>query len=137
MKPINKTAHQAQKEKATKLRAFICAILKCTDEQYSELVYVEGLKYLKHYLPDDPDGRKMLSRNRVFWNWWKNHFTIRDEEFKKLYERFPIDDTEIVLQLFLQYNDGKQLAENLHPQSEVLEESYCDMIHELLRKEVV
>ncbi len=136
MKHLRQTASAAQKERATRLKGFICELLKCTEEQYAELVYNEGLKYLKYYLPCDPDGQKMLSRSRVFWNWWKNHFTNRDEEFHLLHEKYPICDTELVRQLYLQYNDGKQLAENLHPQSVVLEESYSDMIHEVLTKEV-
>lgn len=137
MKNLRQSVVQVQKERANSLRADICRILKCDDEDYAKLVYEQGLRYLKYYLPDDPDGQRMLSYNRIFWNWWKNHFTTRDEEFKDMFERHSIQDTEIVRQLYLQYNDGKQLAENLHPQSVVLEESYCDMIHELLRKEVV
>jgi hypothetical protein len=139
MKKLTTSGVNARKERASELRAFICALLKCTNEQYAELVYNEGLKYLKHYLPDDPEGREMLNRSRVFWNWWKNHFANRDEEFKGMVEAHPLLPThreEIMRQLYLNYNDGRQLALNLHPQSVVLEESYSDMIHKLLRKEV-
>src|SRR5687768_6359753 len=116
MKKLTTSKVDAQKERAKALKGLICQILKCTEDQYSELVYAEGLKYLKYYLPDDPDGRKMLSRSRVFWNWWKNHFTNRDEEFAGMYEKYPLRDTdvELIRQLYLNYHDGKKLAENLH-----------------------
>lgn len=138
MKQLKKSASQAQKERAALLKAWICEILSCTEEQYGEFVYAEGLKYLRYFLPDDQDGRRMLSRARVFWNWWKNHWTNRDGSFKQLFESFPIpDDRDVRIQLYLNYHDGKQLAENMHPQSIVLEESYNEMIHELLVKEAV
>ncbi|MBT1702926.1 hypothetical protein [Chryseosolibacter indicus] len=137
MKNLKKTVSKARNERATRLKGCICEILNCTQDQYAELVYNEGLKYLKYFLPDDADGQKMLSSSRVFWNWWKNHFINRDEKFIALSGKYPIQDKEMLLQLYLNYNDGKQLAQNLHPQSVVLEESYSEMIHSLLRKEVV
>jgi hypothetical protein len=137
MKNLKQTVSQAHKDRAERLKGCICEILKCTQEQYAELVYNEGLKYLKYYLPDDAEGREMLKRARVFWNWWKNHFTNRDELFIDMYNKYDLtNNTEEVLQLYLNYHDGQQLALNLHPQSVVLEESYKDMLHNLLTKEL-
>jgi len=135
MKKLQTSGTNTRKEQASRLKAAICSALNCTVEQYAQLVYAEGLKYLRYYLPDDKEGQNMINRSRVFWNWWKNHWATRDAEFKSLLERYPVNDAEIRLQLYLQYNDGKQLAENLHPQSVVMEESYSEMISELLQEE--
>lgn len=135
MKNINHAGKETRKEQADRLKGSICEMLKCTDMQYGELQYEQGLKYLKHYLPSDDHSADSLSRSRVFWNWWKNHWTNRDESFKKLITDYPVRDREIVRQLYAQYNCGKALADSIHPHSTVLNESYAIMIQDLIENE--
>jgi hypothetical protein len=133
-KPIQ-TRHQTRKEQAERLQAVITELLQCSQAQYNELQYKEGLKYLKYYLPGDKHSADLLSRSKVFWAWWKNHWINRDVSFMCLHESNPIRDLQIRLQLYLQYNDGRHLAQSITPNSVVLDESYAEMITELVKSE--
>lgn len=129
------TRKETQSERMERLKAAICEILKCWPEQYAEFQYQSGLRYLKAYLPGDPEAGELLSRCRVFWNWWKNHWTNRDEMFLYLHQENPVRNREVILQLYLQYNSGHMLADCIHPNSVVLNESYAKMITELVDTE--
>lgn len=135
MKDSTITRKEAPSERSERLKAAICEILKCTPEQYAEFQYQSGLRYLKAYLPGDEEAAEMLSRCRIFWNWWRNHWTNRDEMFLCLHQENPLRDRQIILQLYLQYNSGKMLADSIHPNSVVLNESYAQMITELVDTE--
>lgn len=126
---------ETQQERSERLKAAICDLLQCTPDQYSEFQYQSGLRYLREYLPGDPEAGEMLSRCRIFWNWWKNHWTNRDEMFLCLHQENPVRRREIILQLYLQYNSGKMLADCIHPNSVVLNESYAAMITQLVDNE--
>ena len=133
-KPIQ-TQAESQRARLDRLKAEICAWLECTPEQYAEFQYKAGLQYLKHYLPNDKDAADMLSRSRVFWDWWRNHWANRDEHWKCLTDRTPVRDRDLRVQLYTQYHDGKELAHNIHPNSTVLNESYALMIQDLIKTE--
>lgn len=126
---------ETQQERAERLKAAICALLKCTPEQYAEFQYQSGLRYLKEYLPGDPEAGEMLSASKVFWAWWRNHWTNRDEMFLCLHQENPVRTREIILQLYLHYNSGRLLADCIHPNSVVLNESYAQMITQLVDTE--
>lgn len=123
---------ETQQDKAQRLKAGICELLECKPEQYAEFQYQSGLRYLIAYLPNDAHSQRLLTYSKVFWNWWKNHWTIRDEEFLCLAQKYTIRNREIVLQLYLQYNNGKYLANEFHPNAIVLNETYAGMINELI-----
>jgi hypothetical protein len=137
MKNLRKGATEARKELANSLKGFMCEVLKCSEAEYAEVQYQEGLKYLKYYLPGDQHSADTLSRSRIFWNWWKNHWTTRDLRFKAIYLETPITNVEIARQLYVQYNNGKTLADSIHPNSAVLDESYAVMIKELIKEETM
>lgn len=135
MKQPIKTQREPQEERLARLKAAMCELLECTPEQYAEFQYQAGLKYLKHYMPNDPTSADNLSRSTVFWNWWRNHWANRDEHFMCLHDRCPIHRRDVKIELYTKYNDGKDLAENIHPNSVVLNESYAVMISELIKTE--
>jgi hypothetical protein len=128
---------ETQPARAERLKAAIVEILNCSPGQYNEFQYQSGLKYLKAYLPEDEHSAELLTRSKVFWNWWKNHWTNRDEMFLCLHQENPIRDRDVVLQLYTHYNSGKMLAECIHPNSVVLNETYAMMITQLVQTEVV
>lgn len=135
MKDSTITRKETQPERAERLKAAICEILKCTPGQYAEFQYQSGLRYLKAYLPGDEEAGEMLSASKVFWAWWRNHWTNRDEMFLCLHQEIPVRKREIILQLYLQYNSGRMLADCIHPNSVVLNESYAAMITQLVDTE--
>lgn len=133
-KPIQ-SRPETRKEQCERIKRAIAALLECSEGQYAEFQYQSGLKYLKHYMSSDQHSADMLSRSKVFWSWWRNHWTNRDEHFLCLAEKTPIRDRDIKIQLYTQYNDGKELAESIHPNSVVLNESYAEMIKQLITEE--
>ena len=135
MEKPNQSRPETRTEQCERLKRAIVGLLGCTEEQYTAFQYNEGRKYLKYYLNEDKPAADQLSRSRIFWNWWKNHWSNRDETFLCLNARTPVKDPEIRLQLYLQYNDGKQLADCIQPNSVVLHESYAHMITEFVKGE--
>lgn len=133
-KPIH-TRPETRNEQCERLKAKIVELLQCTPAEYAEVQYREGLKYLKYYLPNDQKAAHQMSACRVFWNWWKNHWSNRDQTFICLYNSNPIRDVEIRRQLYAQYNNGKDLSGSIHPNSVVLNETYPHMIKELIKAE--
>ena len=124
-----------RKERASALKQTVCGLLNWTEMQYAEYVYNTGLEYLKEYLCGDMHAISILERSPIFWAWWKNHFTNRDEKFVMLNRTTPIHSREICLQLYEHYNEPAMLADSIHPNSVVLNESYALMITEVVNNE--
>jgi len=124
-----------RKKRADSMKRAVCELLECHEDLYNEYVFNSGLDYLKAYLNRDEYGIKLLQESPIFWAWWKNHFTNRDENFLLLHKNKPIVNLEIRRQLYEQYNNGKKLARDIHPNSVVLHESYATMITELVEEE--
>src|SRR5665213_405590 len=80
-------ALQLQQKTATHRQALgdrqqrIQKMLLWTDLQYSTFIFETGMEYLELYIPTDRDGIDILSRSTIFWNWWKNHWDIRDMQY--------------------------------------------------------
>jgi hypothetical protein len=130
--PFDKTA---RKSKAESLKRGICDLLKWTEMEYAEFVWNCGVDYLNAYLKGDQHAIGILERNRIFWAWWRNHFMNRDENFLLLHRSIPQARLDIRVQLYVHYNDATALAESIHPNSVVLNESYALMMTELVEKE--
>ena len=124
-----------RKERAAALKQTVCGLLNWTEMQYAEYVYNTGLEYLKEYLHGDSHAIGILERSPIFWAWWKNHFTNRDEKFVMLNRTTPIRNQEIRIQLYEHYNEAAMLADSIHPNSVVLNESYALMITEVVNHE--
>lgn len=125
----------SRKEKAHGLKRAVCELLNWTELQYGEYVFERGTEYLHVYLQGDEYAIQVLERSPIFWAWWKNHFAKRDESFLMLHRSTPIRSLEIRLQLYHHYNEPKMLAESIHPNSVVLNESYALMIKEVITHE--
>lgn len=98
------TLIQKQQQKATTLKQRVCELLQWSEEEYANFQYEMGLQYLQVYVPGDPQGAEQLTHSKIYWNWWKNAWSARDEQF---------------------VNDAK-------PHWVVLEESYKSMIQEFI-----
>lgn len=118
---------EARKERAQQLKQAVIALLQWTEMQYAEFQYEQGTKYLHAYLKGDEYCVRIMEDSRIFWNWWKNHWTIRDAEFIHIANQVTIRRTEIIRQLYRQYNKGTMLATSIHPNAVVLNESYAGM----------
>ena len=56
------------------------ALTGYTDGDIATYKYETGLKYLEGMVRD-PEARAYLEGSREYWNWWKNQWCLRDEEF--------------------------------------------------------
>jgi len=103
-------------------------LLGWTEQQYCDFQYESGLEYLQAYIPDDQHGIDMLSRSRIFWNWWKNHWAMRDEQFISVAEEYTKGNEK----LYRTMNSSKALTSKIYPNAAVLEESYAVMIDNII-----
>lgn len=124
-----------QREKAALLKAQVMALLNWSEMQYAELQFSQGVEYLKTYLKGNEHDMRLLEYSSVFWAWWRNHWTQRDENFMAIHHAHPLRRVDIARQLYEQYNRGRLLANSIHPNAVVLNESYALMIDELIQTE--
>lgn len=80
------THAQNRQQAAHRCMNRILPMLEWTELQYCYFMYGEGLKYLQIYLQGDMHAIGIIERSPVFWGWWKNHWTIRDEVYLQSYE---------------------------------------------------
>lgn len=122
---ISKQMHQS--------KTSITKLLNWNELQYAELQYNSGLQYLSFYIPDDPQGIDMLERNKLFWNWWKNQWAMRDLAFLEC----PIENLHIQkrISLYLELHDPVRLTAEIYPSRTVLDDSYAQMIGEVFKAE--
>lgn len=95
-------------------------------ETYASFQYETGLEYLKQYVPEDEEGRAMLERSRIFWNWWKNHWMQRDVEFLKQLQSGagPLRNQMI----YGRKHSVRRLISKIYPSAVILENDYSVMI---------
>lgn len=135
MKKTTTTNTNSRKERAEGLIKAVCKLLDWPEMKYKEYVYNTGVAYLRIYLDGDNYAIGVLETKTIFWQWWKNHFMKRDENFLLLHKNLPIRDLEIRRQLYEHYNEPAMLAANIHPNSVVLSETYAVMIQEVIATE--
>jgi hypothetical protein len=104
----------------------ILELLQIDLAEYATMQYEAGLAYLRAYIPTDPQGMAALERSRIFWNWWKNHWNMRDMAFMfKVNQFVPVEGIRAYYRF---YNDPEKLAQGIYPNAAVLTDSYAVMI---------
>lgn len=106
----------------------ICQRLGYTHEDIANMMYENGVAFLTEYFKAIPEMGRMMERDRMFWNWWKNEWHIRNVVF--------INDAEIAqCGLCLQQhayaanNNGIALTQCIKPTRVV----YCGVLPTLKR----
>lgn len=122
---------EVHKAKAERCMRRVLYLLGWDEERYCWYKYMCGLRYLDAYLKGDADGKNLLEHSRIFWNWWKLHWTLREESYLEDAER--LDKVKLVTRkkVFFEVHNPFTLAADFHPNSTVLTESYAEMIGEL------
>ena len=125
------TQHIKKQMQATRQR--VIALLRWDEHQYAAYQEKMGKQYLQSYISKDPQGIDRLIANRIFWNWWKNQWLLRDMAFM---------DSEIekvnhstALSIYLNLNDPDALIQCIYPTGAVLEAGYAEMIGEVIKSE--
>jgi len=97
-----------------------------SEQEYANFIYETGIAYLEHYIPNDAHGMNMLIRSRVFWNWWKNHWQQRDEQFVSVFD--ISGHAKALERIYRSANDVYTLVNEIFPNAVILGDSYATMI---------
>ena len=114
------------------LKQEVMSLLNWSETKYCNYQYEQGLIYLHAYVGED--GAHKLERSRIFWNWWKNQWAIRDEDYTIGLK--PISDIPLREEVYLELHDGKILVSAMHPHRFIMEQSYTQMVDELIQHEL-
>lgn len=105
----------------------ITTALEWTEQEYANFQFETGIAYLEHYIPTDRSGINMLSRSRIFWNWWKNHWNQRDAQFLSLFTP-EFSHPKILSKVYYSFHDVLTLMNEIYPSAAILSDSYAVMI---------
>lgn len=109
----------------------ICTALGWTDEEYSTCMYEMGLTYLQEYTQQDAEAIKEIENSQIYWNWWKNQWSLRDDQFVQALEYTLKQDTLRIMYAGL--HNPYALAREFDPNGKIMGESYAVMIAELTK----
>jgi len=123
------TATETAIAKAGTIKEQVCKILHWSELEYANYQYEQGLAYLHAYIPRDPLGIQELESSRIFWNWWKNQWVIRDETFLQT----NCYNARSAHHVYFFYHNANELAKELHPRAVVLGKSYASMIGDFIK----
>lgn len=110
-------------------------MLRIDEEAYCWLKYEYGLQYLYAYLKNDSHAIGIIERSPVFWAWWKNHWTLREEAFLQDAEQLDKISLSTRRNAYHALHNPMALAAEIHPNAAVLGDSYDKMIQELIKTE--
>ena len=102
--------------------------LQISEQEYAQYQYEQGLEFLERYIPSDPAGIDFLQRSKTYWQWWKNHWFIRDRRFLLL---FPTGPAKTLNHSYRQLHAAKYLISDIYPPAVVLGNDYAKMIGEV------
>jgi hypothetical protein len=134
MEKVTSTHTSSRKAEALNVRAGIMRLLKWDEQQYGEFQYDQGITYLQHYLKQDSHAADMLTRSRIFWNWWKNNWSNRDIALLQGAACTQVS-TDAARLIYAELHDGCTLAAEIYPNGVVLGETYARMMGELINHE--
>jgi hypothetical protein len=104
------------------IRQQLISLLGWSLEKYCQFQYQCGLTYLELYLPNDEEGQRMLAAEKFFWNWFKNHWAARDEQFLNEY---AYCDKDLVNKGYQYINDPAELVTEIQPSRVVIREAFA------------
>lgn len=102
-------------------------LLKWSDLKYGEFQADMGYRYLETEFGKGNELIDALIREKIFWSWWINHWSRRDQAFLNQYEGTQRNDLDLAYQL--RHNPQ---AVVFKPQTTLLKHSYAKMIGKLI-----
>lgn len=113
---------EAQKRKQLHLKLAVCAILNWTEEQYTWFLFRQGLRYMFIYFGNDAAGIAFQEKRKIFWNWWRGQWYIREEAFVQNFQQhYPQDQT---LKEYKLVHNAAILASEIYPDASLLGERF-------------
>lgn len=127
MHATNKYSLQQQHIDTVKNR--VIKALQWNQQQYAQFQYEQGIEFLERYIPNDATGIDYLQRSKIFWQWWKNHWMIRDQRFLCVCGNNK--PGELLERVYTRMHLAKYLVSDIYPPAVVLGNDYAKMIGEV------
>ncbi len=117
---MSHTEEQKLQRKKNEVRC--CHWLNCSPEQYANITYEYGLRYLRETLDISEENIRFLEDQKLFWAWWKNEWNLRNER-----EFLPkVETADHKRALYLEIHNPANLTCEIP--SVILSESYTELI---------
>lgn len=105
----------------------VCRLLGWSFQQYAEYQEAKGIEYLREVVCGDDWSVSNVAKCQDFWNWWKNHWNLRDAEFIAAAASIPLSWRQ------MRYNDLNDVdGIEFWPHKVIMENSYSFMIGEVI-----
>lgn len=113
------------------------AVLNWDEERYCYFKYDAGIAYAKRMTDNDTIGFDFLIKTTFYWNWWKNEWAKRDNEFLLYYSSIA-DKSMLHDQYLFQHNIQRLKSDGLMEKAAVSMVGYClDEYHKKVRKGIL
>lgn len=119
---------EMRKGVAEKCMRRVCYLLCWDEERYCWYKYYCGLAYLDAYLKRDTHFIAQLESSASYWAWWRNHWTLREEEWLQGYDKLKQLSVGTCRKSYKALNNPDALAFEIYPNAVALGESYAAMI---------
>lgn len=112
----------------------VTGLLCWSHQKLNEFINECGIAYLVEIAPKYPQVTDQIARSEIFWNWWKGHWELRDQEFIETCDESPeaIIDVE---QLYKDIHDPAVLAKGMYLNGQVLQQSYAAVIGQITKQQ--
>jgi len=117
------------------LKTAVMQWLFWSDLEYSTCQFESGMLYLEAYLGGNAKSIDLLSRSKLFWVWWRNHWKNRDKEFMSITKSVHVRELDMRRELYKDYHNGEKLVKEIHPNTVVLHESYTEMAEGIIKEQ--
>lgn len=101
----------------------VLTLLGWSEEQYAQFKYENGLKYLSMYMNGLHDMIRAAESDKMFWNWWRNCWDLRDQVFIEHCADYGITRARLEY-IYTGAHDAAKLLFDIRPPKCVLEEAY-------------
>lgn len=123
-KPLSHLQCRRQVIEATLIN--ILSLLHWDEMKYCYFKYKAGLDYIFLLSKGDTDVFAMLEQSRTFWNWWRNHWQLRDEAFAS--SCIDIIRTANRRRVYVSMHDPEKIFKDVYPNYAVFEDCYAEMV---------
>jgi len=109
-------------------------LLQIRDIDFTETFYNNGVEWLEIFTFNDKDMVDFLVHSRIFWEWWRQNWRVRNRVFlQRMTAHWALDYN--MLAAWKSIHNPKNLG--IFPTSSVFEESVREMGNRIIEQELV
>ncbi len=107
---------QDARQRQQEVKEKVCAALQWTEEKYAYMQYNCGLYYLVLYLREHVESIRALEGSRLYWNWWKTQWALRDLQWLDVVSMWGEGYSQkLRVNDYYNLHDSTRLAHNIAP----------------------